>query len=115
MQFEKFTELRQVIIGGGGHMFRNLSPNFAAGLRQMHKLREFSCKHDCNTQLLEALARGCSDTLIALDLEDAKGVDDACLEPIAAFFNLEELNIFNTSIGEETKAKLLLSLPKLTR
>jgi hypothetical protein len=78
------------------------------------RLQQFSCKHDCSSDVLEALVKGCSDTLKVLDIEESKKVKNDCLEHIAALTNLEELNMFNTTIDEECKARLLLSLPKLT-
>ena len=53
-------------------MFKSLSSRLANGLAHMPKLRHFSCKHDCNDAILEALVVGCSDTLVVLDVENSK-------------------------------------------
>ena len=81
----------------------------------MNRLEHFSCKHDCNYKLLEALSEHCSQSMKILDVEDSKNVDDKSLDFIRKMPHLEELNIFNTKLTEESKAKILLALPKLTR
>ena len=53
-------------------MFKSLSPRLARGLSHMNRLRHFSCKHDCNDAILEALEKGCSDSLLVLDVENSK-------------------------------------------
>ena len=113
----KFTELRVLIISagpGGQWMFKSVAHQIAKGMEGMKKLEQFSCKHDCTYELLEVLARNCSSTLRVLDVEDSKFVNDGCFSCITSFLNLEELNIFNTKLSDEAKARLLTALPKLT-
>ena len=113
-----FKELRVLIIGssnGGQWMFRNVAKNLAKGMEELKKLQSFSCKHDSCFELVDVISRNCSGTLRVLDVENSKGVDDNCLESICRLTGLEELNIFHTQLSEESKARILMSLPNLIR
>ena len=83
------------------------------GFQGLHCLREFSLKHDCNNQILEALARHCWYTLQILDIENSKQVNNNSVEWILSCQNIMELNVFKTSINDEGKGRLIHYLPKL--
>ena len=117
-RLDSFSQLRVLIISsgsGGQWMFKSVAKKVANGLRSLNKLDTFSCKYDCCFEVIEALAESCSDSLKTLDVENSKFIDDKSLTPISRFLHLEELNIFNTKLSDESKARLLMTLPSLTR
>ena len=59
------------------------------------------------------LSETCSSTLRILDVERSQQVKDTALPYILQFERLEELNVFGTSMGVESKAKLLVGLRDL--
>lgn len=113
--FPIFTNIRILIIGvgSGKWMFKSIANNIAQGMRNMKHIEHFSLKHDCTLGILKVLSDNCRETLRILDVENAKGVGDEAFEFIAAMKNIQDLNIFNTKLTDEYKAKLLMRLPNL--
>ena len=92
-------------------MFKSLSPRLARGLSHMSRLRHFSCKHDCNDAILEALAKGCSDSLLVLDVENSKVRDPEYLK-ITQQNITNYLHLFEGSGRQEPVADLLVCQPR---
>lgn len=115
--FETYSELRVLILGtgqGGQWLFKGMTPGLIRGLKAMSKLERFACKHDCTVELLSILSETCPKTLKVLDVENSKGVTNQAAPFIMLMSNLEELNIFNTPMDDESKARILVSLPNLS-
>ena len=70
------------------------------------------------------LSRRCSKTLKYLDIESSRAIRDdgegqelssiSCLASLTKLTAVEEMNLFDTKLGHETLAKILLALPNLT-
>jgi hypothetical protein len=83
--------------------------NVFQGLEQLEHLEEFSMKHDCCPVILETLTRRCKTTLVKLDVECSKHVDDSCLPYILRCQNLYELAVFKTGEKINISAVMLLN------
>ena len=76
------------------------------------------------TQILDVLSRRCSKTLKSLDIESSRAIRDdgegqelsptSCLASLTKLTALEEVNLFDTRLSDETLAKIILALPNLT-
>ncbi|XP_059092006.1 uncharacterized protein LOC131887417 [Tigriopus californicus] len=116
-RFETYSELRELILGtgqGGQWLFKGMIPGLIRGLKVMTKLERFTCKHDCTVELVAILSETCAKTLKVLDVENSKGVTNKAAPYIMLMSNVEELNLFNTPMDDESKARILISLPNLT-
>ena len=75
-------------------------------------------------QILDVLSRRCQKTLKFLDIESSKGVRDdgdrqvssklSSLTSLTELRALEEINLFDTNLSDESLATVLLALENLT-
>ena len=75
-------------------------------------------------QILDVLSRRCQKTLKFLDIESSKGVRDdgdrqvssklSSLTSLTELKALEEINLFDTNLSDESLATVLLALENLT-
>ena len=73
---------------------------------------------------MDVLSRRCHKTLKYLDIESSKGVKDdtegtsisklSSLTSLSQLKSLEEVNLFDTNLRDESLATILLELPNLT-
>ena len=73
---------------------------------------------------MDVLSRRCHKTLKYLDIESSKGVKDdaegtsisklSSLTSLSQLKSLEEVNLFDTNLSDESLATILLELPNLT-
>jgi len=76
-------------------------------------LQEFTLRYDCSQKILASLASTCSRTLLLLDVERSRQVNDESVGSILALTQLVSLAIFNTGLTERGQVALLEGLPFL--
>ena len=81
-------------------------------MRCLSKLKSLTLNNDCRNETLTVLGQNCPD-LAYLDISGSHSVTDIGASWMLHCRNLEQANLYQTSIGVEGYAQLLLGLPKL--
>ena len=96
---------------GGVSQFYHLK--FLTGIEAMNKLCHFSLSHDCNDEVIKALAANCNHCLKILEVECSALVTDESIFSIVLCKKLVKLNIFHTGLSLPGKARILINLSNL--
>ena len=86
---------------------------FLTGIEAMHNLCHFSLSHDCNDDIIKALAANCNHCLKILDVECSALVTDESINSIINCKKLVKLHLFHTGLTLPGKARVLINLRNL--
>ena len=81
-------------------------------MRCLSKLKSLTLNNDCRNETLTVLGQNCPD-LAYLDISGSHSVTDIGASWMLHCRKLEQANLYQTSIGVEGYAQLLLALPNL--
>ena len=81
-------------------------------MRCLSKLKSLTLNNDCRNETLTVLGQNCPD-LAYLDISGSNSVTDIGASWLLHCRRLEQTNLYQTSIGVEGYAQLLLGLPNL--
>ena len=81
-------------------------------MRCLSKLKSLTLNNDCRNETLTVLGQNCPD-LTSLDISGSHSVSDVGASWLLHCRRLENANLYQTSIGVEGYAQLLLGLPSL--
>ena len=81
-------------------------------MRCLSKLKSLTLNNDCRNETLTVLGQNCPE-LTYLDISGSHSVTDIGASWLLHCRSLEQANLYQTSIGIEGYAQLLLGLPKL--
>ena len=82
------------------------------GMRCLSKLKSLTLNNDCRNETLTVLGQNCPE-LVHLDISGSNYVTDTGASWLLHCRRLEQANLYQTSIGVEGYAQLLLGLPNL--
>ncbi|XP_023336070.1 uncharacterized protein LOC111707239 isoform X2 [Eurytemora carolleeae] len=114
----QFLNLSTLIIGpgssGGWIPIKGAAAlHLSCSISELKQLQIFSLKKDCTMDILSAVVLNSGTTLRVLDVENSKRICSDSVPVILQCSHLVELNIYGTKINDESKARLIMGLPKL--
>lgn len=86
---------------------------FLTAIEAMDKLCHFSLSHDCNDDIIKALATNCNHCLKILEVECSALVTDDSINSIVSCKKIVKLDIFHTGLTLPGKARILINLRNL--